>query len=62
MDGRLAAAVTQSGVCMGESLKLSLNVSFTLDSTGSNPVHSIKVLSSREAKGSIPESGQRGAT
>ena len=42
MDRRLAAAVTQSGVCMGESLKLSLNVSFTLDSTGSNPVHSIK--------------------
>ena len=31
-------------VCMGESLKLSLNMSFTLDSTGSNPVHSIKDL------------------
>ena len=31
-------------VCLGESLKLSLNVSFTLDSTGSNPVHSNKDL------------------
>jgi len=42
VDRRLATAETQSGVCLGESLKLSLNVSFTLDSTGSNPVHSIK--------------------
>jgi len=40
VDRRLATAETQSGVCLGESLKLSLNVSFTLDSTGSNPVHS----------------------
>ena len=30
----------QSGVCLGESLKLSLNTSFTLDSAGSNPAHS----------------------
>jgi len=31
-------------VYLGESLKLSLNMSFTLDSTGSNPVHSNKDL------------------
>ena len=31
-------------VCLGESLKLSLYPSFTLDSEGSNPSHSIKVL------------------
>ena len=31
-------------VCLGESLKLSLNISFTLDSEGSNPSHSKSLL------------------